>query len=84
MLMELKNSKNLNMIGLNYKDETNNAKNFILENGNPFQKIFIDNDGTKSVMLGAYGVPETYLIKNDENIIIKKYRNLKFKKYFGN
>ena len=73
MLMELKNSKNLNMIGLNYKDETNNAKNFILENGNPFQKIFIDNDGTKSVMLGAYGVPEPYLIKNDENIIIKKY-----------
>ena len=35
------------------------------------QEIFIDLDGTIAIELGAYGVPESLLIYNDE--IIKKY-----------
>ena len=59
------------MIGLNYKDNLINAKKFINELGNPYTKILIDKDGTLSVEVGAYGVPETFLIDKDKKIIKK-------------
>ena len=37
---------------------------------NPYDLIFLDNDGTIAIEWGAYGVPETFLIQN--NKIIKK------------
>ena len=59
------------IVGLNYKDKPINAKKFLNEFGNPYSTILLDTDGTISIELGAYGVPETFLI-NDEKKIIKK------------
>ena len=59
------------MIGLNYKDNNKNAKNFLGELGDPYDKIFVDKDGTSSINWGAYGVPESFLIY--KNKIIKRY-----------
>ncbi len=73
ILLQLKNNKNLELIGLNYKDEVKNAKEFLINFGNPFDKIILDKDGTRSILMGAYGVPETYLIDNGEKKIVKKY-----------
>ena len=70
-LMNLKNNSSINLIGLNYKDKENNAKKFIYKNGNPYDTILIDDDGVISIELGAYGVPETFIIYNSK--IIKKY-----------
>jgi len=69
-LMELKNKKNIEIIGLNYKDNKNSAKNFLKDYGNPYSTIFLDKDGVVSIEWGAYGVPETFLIYNKK--IIKK------------
>ena len=69
-LIRLKNNK-VNLVGINYKDNINNAKVFLNELGNPYSKILSDKDGVISIELGAYGVPETFLI-NKEKIIIKK------------
>ena len=63
---------NLKIIGLNYKDKKNNAQNFLDELGNPYDLILKDPKGTKSIFLGAYGVPETFLIDDKLNIL-KKY-----------
>ena len=70
-LMNLKNNNNINLIGLNYKDKENNAKKFIYKNGNPYDLILTDNEGIISIELGAFGVPETFIIQNKK--IIKKY-----------
>ena len=69
--MELSKSSSVKLIGLNYKDNQINAKNFINEFGNPYSQILIDNDGTLSVEFGAYGVPETFIIDKNKNIIRK-------------
>ena len=53
---------NLKIIGLNYKDNKDNAKRFLDELGNPYDIILKDSNGTKSIFLGAYGVPETFII----------------------
>ena len=70
-LMELKKNKQLKVVGMNYKDTKKNAKNFLEELGNPYDKIIFDNKGTNAIEWGAYGVPESFLINN--NKIIKKY-----------
>ena len=69
-LIELANQKNLEIIGLNYKDKTKNAKNFLKEFNSPYQTILSDEDGTIAIEWGAYGVPENFLIYNKK--ILKK------------
>ena len=71
ILMNLKETKELELIGINYKDTKINAENFLSELGNPYEKIIIDKDGIISIEWGAYGVPESFLIKN--GILIKRY-----------
>ena len=69
-LIKLSDQKNIKIIGLNYKDNIENAKNFLRELNNPYDIILLDKDGTTSIELGAYGVPETFLIYKKK--IIKK------------
>ena len=71
LLMNLSKSKNIELIGINYKDTKINAKIFLAELGNPYKKIIFDDKGIVAIEWGAYGVPESYLIKN--GIIIKRY-----------
>ena len=71
-LTELKMNTRLNMVGINYKDKKKNALNFLKLYGNPFDQIFIDKQGTISINFGAYGVPETFLV-NEDNKVLKKY-----------
>ena len=69
-IVNLSKIENLEIVGLNYKDNTHNAKNFLRDLGNPYNTIFLDLDGTLAIDWGAYGVPETFLIYNKK--IIKK------------
>ena len=62
---------NLKIIGLNYKDKKDNAEKFLEELGNPYDIILKDINGTKSIFLGAYGVPETFIIDRELNILRK-------------
>ena len=67
----LSKTNNLKIIGINYKDDSENAINWISELGNPYSKIIVDPDGLIGIEWGVYGIPETYII-NSEGII--KYR----------
>ena len=70
-LMRLSENNKVTLIGLNYKDNFNNAQNFLTKLGNPYETILLDEDGTISIEWGAYGVPETFLIH--KNKIVSKY-----------
>ena len=70
-LMNLMDQKNLDIIGLNYKDNNEKAKFFLKKFDNPYKTIILDKDGIIAIEWGAYGVPETFLIYN--NKIIKKF-----------
>jgi cytochrome c biogenesis protein CcmG/thiol:disulfide interchange protein DsbE len=69
--MRLSKNKSVKLIGVNYRDNLNNAKKFINELGNPYSQIIIDSDGTLSIEFGAYGVPETFVIDKNKKIIRK-------------
>ena len=70
-LMKLSKNPAIKIIGLNYKDNLKNAKKFIEIMGNPYFVILTDKKGIISIELGAFGVPETFIINNKK--IIKKY-----------
>jgi cytochrome c biogenesis protein CcmG/thiol:disulfide interchange protein DsbE len=48
--------------GIAFEDEAENLKKFLATNGNPYQRLAADADGTTAINWGVYGVPETYLI----------------------
>ncbi len=50
------------IIGLNYKDEPDDAKNWLARLGNPYQAIAVDYNGRIAIDWGVYGAPETFLI----------------------
>ena len=72
-LMKIKkNSKNLKILGINFKDKEKDAKKFIKEFGNPYYFLAKDYEGRSSINFGIYGIPESILI--DKNLkIIKKF-----------
>ena len=66
-----KNSKNLKILGINFKDKKKEAKKFIAEFGNPYYFTAQDSDGRTSINFGIYGIPESILINKDLKIIRK-------------
>jgi cytochrome c biogenesis protein CcmG/thiol:disulfide interchange protein DsbE len=48
--------------GLNYKDQDQDALNWLQELGDPYRFNIADREGTLGLDLGVYGAPETYLV----------------------
>lgn len=58
--------------GVNYKDESQAARDWLDELGNPYRYSIEDRLGSMGINLGVYGAPETFLIDAD-GIIHYKY-----------
>ena len=61
-ITELSGLEGVRMVGLNYKDEERDARAFLERRGNPYAALGADREGSQSIELGVYGVPETFLI----------------------
>ena len=72
ILLRLNKEINLKILGVNFKDNKKNAKNFLVELGNPYDDLAVDNQGKQSINFGIYGIPESILI-NKDLVIIKKF-----------
>ena len=71
LLMELQ-SKGMQIIGINFRDDEDNFIQWINDHGNPFFHIIRD-DGSIAYEMGLIGVPETFFI--ERSIIKKKIKN---------
>ncbi|EIC19906.1 DsbE family thiol:disulfide interchange protein [Thiorhodovibrio frisius] len=69
MLMELSRRKDIQLIGLNWKDDQADATQVIRMSGNPYQLIAFDPDNNSGIDWGVYGAPETFVV--DRNGIIR-------------
>jgi cytochrome c biogenesis protein CcmG/thiol:disulfide interchange protein DsbE len=50
------------LVGLNYKDDPNDAKTWLTNLGNPYNVSIMDREGRIGIDWGVYGVPETFVI----------------------
>jgi cytochrome c biogenesis protein CcmG/thiol:disulfide interchange protein DsbE len=71
LLLRLAEDKRINVVGINYKDQPENARRFLGRYGNPFARNGADENGRASIEWGVYGVPETFLIGRDGRIAFK-------------
>ncbi len=62
LLMELSKRADIQLFGINYKDEPENARRFLGSLGQPYAAIVSDEAGRAAVDWGVYGVPETYVV----------------------
>lgn len=70
-LMEIAKDKRIRVVGLNYKDQPENARRFLGDLGNPFAAVGADRVGRSAIEWGVYGVPETFLVNADGKIVYK-------------
>lgn len=71
LLMQLAEDRRLRIVGINYKDQPENARRFLGRYGNPFSAVGIDPNGRASIEWGVYGVPETFIVAPDSRIAFK-------------
>jgi cytochrome c biogenesis protein CcmG/thiol:disulfide interchange protein DsbE len=71
LLTKLAADKRFRIVGINYKDQPDNARRFIGRYGNPFAAVGADVNGRASIDWGVYGVPETFVIDRDGRIAYK-------------
>ena len=65
ILMELSRDPAIRLVGIGYKDKTENARRFLGSFGNPFSAVGVDETGRTAIDFGVYGVPETFVIGPD-------------------
>ncbi len=54
--------QDLSFIGVNYKDDLDEARLFLDEKGSPFEKIIVDLNGSLGIDFGVAGAPETFIV----------------------
>ena len=54
--------------GINYKDRPADARAWLAELGDPFERIGMDRDGRVGIEWGVYGVPETFVVDAEGRI----------------
>jgi cytochrome c biogenesis protein CcmG, thiol:disulfide interchange protein DsbE len=71
LLMKLAADSRIRVVGINYKDQADNARRFLGRYGNPFAANGADAKGRAAIEWGVYGVPETFVIGRDGRIAYK-------------
>ena len=71
-MMKIANNKDLQLIGINYKDTRADGARYLEVMGNPFDVIVFDPSGKIGLDLGVYATPETFLV-NQQGVILYKH-----------
>ena len=70
-LLDVANKTDLQLLGINYKDNRENAKVWLEKLGNPFSVSVFDETGSLGIDWGVYGTPETFLVDAQGTIRFK-------------
>jgi cytochrome c biogenesis protein CcmG/thiol:disulfide interchange protein DsbE len=72
LFFEIKKEKpDLFILGLAHKDDPNDSKKYLEEEGNPYSFVGLDEDGKIAFEFGVFGLPETFIVNSEGKIIFK-------------
>jgi cytochrome c biogenesis protein CcmG, thiol:disulfide interchange protein DsbE len=71
LLLRLAQDKRIRIVGINYKDQPDNARRFLGRYGDPYAANGADENGRAAIEWGVYGVPETFVVGRDGHIAFK-------------
>jgi cytochrome c biogenesis protein CcmG/thiol:disulfide interchange protein DsbE len=69
-------AQGVRIIGINYKDDEQEAKAWLRDYGNPYEFNISDPKGKLGLELGVYGAPETFFVDGDGIIRAKHVGDL--------
>jgi cytochrome c biogenesis protein CcmG/thiol:disulfide interchange protein DsbE len=72
LLLMIAREFNVPIYGLNWKDERDAALNWLLQLGNPYVAIGVDQENFTGIDYGVYGAPETFVV-DKQGIIRHKH-----------
>ncbi len=73
LLIELVNRDGVRLVGINYKNEAEEARAWLAQLGNPYAQIGADTTGRAGIEWGVYGLPETFIVDKKGRI---RYRHV--------
>ncbi len=73
ILTELVERDGARLVGINYKNEPEEARAWLAEQGNPYAMIGADTTGRAGIEWGVYGLPETFVVDKTGRI---RYRHV--------
>ena len=68
LLVDLAKDPSIRVVGINQRDNPDNARRFLGSLGNPYAAVGVDPNGRASIDWGVYGVPETFIVGPDGTI----------------
>lgn len=71
MLMQVAAMEDVPIYGLNWKDDSDKAREWLRALGDPYAATGIDAEGRTAIDWGVYGAPETFLIGPDGTVAYK-------------
>ncbi len=60
--MQLARTGQVDIYGLNWKDDSAKAQSWLRQLGNPYVANIFDKKGRTAIDLGVYGAPETFVV----------------------
>ena len=69
---KLSKDKNMKVIGINFKDDSQKTIAWLKDLGNPYDIIALDKDGMIGLDWGVYGLPETFIVNKNSVITYKQ------------
>jgi cytochrome c biogenesis protein CcmG, thiol:disulfide interchange protein DsbE len=70
-LLEVQHAAVVPIIGLDWKDDDAQARDWLTQLGNPYERVAVDHQGRTAIDWGVYGAPETFLV-NPAGIVVYK------------
>ena len=61
-LMEIAQSENVKMVGIDWRDSREKGKKWLNKNGNPYDLVIFDAESRLAIDLGITGAPESFII----------------------
>ncbi len=61
-LMRIAQEEGVPIVGINYKDDSEEARAWLQRYKNPYRHVIVDRHGRLGLDLGVYGAPETYVV----------------------
>ena len=71
-LVALAQQTGVTILGINHKDQPQNAARFLARLGNPYTAVGADTNGRAAIEWGVYGMPETFVVDGAGKIVFKQ------------
>lgn len=68
-------SEGVNIVGIDYKDDTQEAIKWLKEKGDPYSVVLLDELGNFGIDMGVTGAPETFVV-DSKGVVVYRHQGI--------